>query len=86
MQSSGWLSLGVVCTDRVRVEHGQGVLSAWQSQGGAGPWHVGVSDGDQKQGLLHTGGNFTVSTACCLFLGTGRTGWVSISGKRNSGG
>lgn len=27
MQSSGWLSLGVVCTDRVRVEHGQGVLT-----------------------------------------------------------
>lgn len=27
VQSSGWRSLGVVCTDRVRVEQGQGVLA-----------------------------------------------------------
>lgn len=51
------------------------LLSARQSWGSAGLWHIGCR-GDEEQGLLCMGGQPTAAAACCLSSGTGAgAGW-----------
>lgn len=65
VQSSGWLSLGVVCTDGVRAEHGQGTPVA------AAPLAFRLAEPGQCRSVVRQVSQLeTRSRGCCARVGS----------------